>query len=458
MIAKRRMPQRNTDSTQRLAEVYTKLRQISVKAKAEPGLRFTSLAHLLTTDLLDDSFQRLRKKAAAGVDGVTWWEYECGIVPRLEDLHSRLKDGQYRAQPVRRVYLEKEGGKRRPLGIPATEDKVVQRATVTILEAIYEQDFYPCSYGFRPGRGAHGALDELARLMYSGKVNYVIDADISSYFDTVVHEHLREFMRRRVADPHILQLIGKWLKAGVIDDGQLLVSQAGTPQGSVISPLLANVYLHYVLDEWWHQEVTPRLRGEAHVIRYADDGALTFTHEEDALKMMEVLSKRFARFGLALHPEKTKLMPFGRCALWQLKKAGRLGSKTGSFDFLGFTHYFGRSLKGSLAYRIRTMAKRLNGAVKRVTQWCRYNRHLPLREQWKHLKTVLTGHYNYYGRSTNYDSLKRFYRVVQGVWYKWLRRRSQRKHLSTARYRRILDRYPLPKPQIKVPVRVFAKP
>lgn len=455
MAAEERMPMRDTGGTQRPADVYTKLRHISAKAKQEPGTAFTSLAHLLNEKVLSDSFERLKKEASAGIDGVTWQEYAADKERLLSALLGRMKAGTYRAQPVRRVYIEKEGGARRPLGIPSLEDKIVQRGVVTVLEAIYEQDFYDCSYGFRPRRGAHDALDALARLMYSGEVNYVIDADIKGYFDNVVHTTLRTLLRRRIADPNILRLIGKWLKVGVLEDGQLLVSQTGTPQGAVISPLLANIYLHYALDEWWYREVCPRLRGRAHLIRYADDFLLTFAREDDAQRVMRVLPRRLARFGLELHADKTRLLPFGRYAQ-KLKLQGKLeGGRLPTFAFLGFTHLYARSRTGVLAYRVTTMAKRLRRGLSAVRQWCRAHRHEPLGQQWERLCQKVAGHYNYYGRSTNYRSLVRFYRAVRLIWYRWLKRRSQRRHLWWKQYWDLLKRFPLPTPRITRPVRVL---
>lgn len=448
MAAERRMPRRDTEGTQRPADVYTKLRHISEKAKQEPSLCFTALAHLLNEQLLSDSFARLKKEASAGVDGVTWRDYDVDRTRLLADLLESLKAGTYRAQPVRRVYIDKEDGKRRPLGIPSLEDKIVQRSVATVLEAIYEQDFHDCSYGFRPGRGPHDALNALNHLMYSGKVNFVIDADIKGYFDSVVHATLRELIRRRIGDPNVTRLIGKWLKAGILEDGRLLVTQEGTPQGAVISPLLANIYLHYALDEWWYREVLPRLRGEAHVIRYADDFLLTFQLESDAQRVMAVLPKRLARFGLELHPDKTRLLPFGRWAQ-RLKNQGKMvGGRLPTFDFLGFTHLYAKSRKGLLVYKVQTAAKRLRRALREVALWCRAHRHFSLLSQWETLCRKLRGHYNYYGRSHNYRSLFRFYRVVFRTWWFWLRRRDEQKNLSWERYVKLLQQYPLPLPRI----------
>lgn len=455
MAAERRMPRRDTegtqrpdDGTQRPADVYTKLRQISEKARSEPGLCFTSLAHLLNQQMLSDSFVRLRKDASAGIDGVTWRDYDTDRSRLLADLLVRLKNGTYRAQPVRRVYIDKEDGSRRPLGIPALEDKIVQRATATVLEAIYEQDFYSCSYGFRPGRGPHDALNALNQLMYSSVVNFVIDADIRGYFDSVVHTKLRELIRQRIGDPNVTRLIGKWLKAGVLENGRLLVSQEGTPQGSVISPLLANIYLHYALDEWWHKEVVPRLKGEAFLIRYADDFVLTFRFESDAQRVLGVLPKRLERFGLELHPEKTRLLPIGNWAQ-RMKDRGELeGGRLPTFDFLGFTHLYAKSRTGYLVYKVQTAAKRLRRALKDIAAWCRAHRHVPVVGQWETLVRKLRGHYGYYGRTHNYPGLNRFYRGVIRTWRTWLRRRDEQKNLTWDAYFELLRQFPLPPPRI----------
>ena len=439
------MTKSNTGSTQKLPPVSPKLLQISEKAKQEPTLAFTSLAHLISPEMLRWSYEHLNRDAAPGVDGVTWQDYREGADDRLALLHRRMLDGQYRALPVRRVHIEKENGKLRPLGVCALEDKIVQKATVTILEAIYEQDFYSFSYGFRPGRSAHDALDALDKMLYKGSVNWIIDADISSYFDTVVHKELMGFLRKRVVDRNILRLISKWLHAGAIDDGRLLVSEAGTPQGSVISPLLANVYLHYVLDDWWQKEVVPRLRGRAQIVRYADDFVLAFENRDDAERVMAVLPKRFHRYGLELNQEKTRLIPFNRRNAAREKSAGR---KPPTFTFLGFTHMYGKSRKGHLTYQLRTAKSRLHRGLQTIAQWCCKHRHDAVREQWEMLKLKLNGHYNYYGRSTNFRCLRQFYRGARRLWHKWLGRRHGRKPLPWGKFQLLLDRFPLPLPHI----------
>jgi RNA-directed DNA polymerase len=426
-------------------DMCPKLRRIFEKARQEPSTRFLSLAHLITVDMLLSSFGQLKKGAAAGVDAVTWRQYEPNARERLGELYTRLREGRYRAQPVRRVYIEKEDGSKRPLGIPALEDKIVQRAVVTVLEGIYEADFYPFSYGFRPGKSAHDALDALNAELFYGRVSYVIDADIKGYFDSVVHANLMDFLRRRIADGSLLRLVSKWLHAGVLEDGRLLVNDVGTPQGAIISPLLANVYLHYVLDEWWVKEVLPRMRGHAILVRYADDFVMGFALEEDAIRVRRVLGKRLARYGLELHESKTRLLPYNAK---EAAKAERSGSAKPTFNFLGFTHYFGRSFKGNLGSRVRTMAKRLTRALKAVTNWCRAHRHRPVPEQQVTLARKLQGHYNYYGRAMNYHGLYRFYRGVKWTWFKWLRRRGGRKRFTLAHFVALLRKHPLPHPRI----------
>ena len=309
------------------------LNRIAELAREDPGRKFLSVAHLLTPQALYEAFVRLRKNASAGVDHLTYAEYEPQARERIELLHEKLKAKRYRAHPLRRVYIEKEDGRERPISIPALEDKIVQRATVELLEAIYEQDFLPCSYGFRPGRGAQQALDEVGRIICRESTEYVLKLDIVSYFDSVVREQLMAMIERRVGDGSILRLIRKWIHVGVIEDGRLLVSERGTGQGQVISPLLSNIYLHVVLDEWFETEVRPRLKGKAFEVRYADDGLLCFQYREDAERVLQVLHKRFAKFGLTLHPEKTCLIEFGRSAHWQGR---RTGSKPATFDFLGY--------------------------------------------------------------------------------------------------------------------------
>src|SRR5258706_9737827 len=325
----------NMDDTQKSGNMSPELARIAELAKEDKQRKFFSIAHLLTINALYAGFLSLRAEASAGVDGVTYKEYDVNTWEKIPVLHGKLKSGQYRAQPLKRIYIPKEDGRQRPISIPSLEDKIVQRATVKLLNAIYEQDFLDCSYGFRPGRSAQNALDEVFKVMSRRPISYVLEADICSYFDNIVRSQLMEMIEKRVRDGSILKLIRKWINIGVIDDGRFLVTETGTGQGQVISPLLANIYLHYVLDEWFRDVVKPRLKGEAYEIRFADDFILCFQYREDAEKVLEVLHQRLAKYGLELHPDKTRLIEFGPQALMKSEQGG---TKPATFDFLGFTH------------------------------------------------------------------------------------------------------------------------
>jgi len=421
------------------------LSRIAELAKQDAGCKFYSIAHLLTTAALWEAFESLRKDAAAGVDGVTYADYEEYLVENVRKLHEKLKSKSYRAQPLRRIYIDKEDGRKRPISIPCLEDKVVQRATVELLNAIFEQDFLDCSYGFRPGRSAHDALDELGRVLCCRPTQYVLELDICSYFDSIVRKQLMEMVEGRVSDASILRLIGKWINVGVVDEGRLLESETGTGQGQVISPLLANIYLHHVLDRWFEDVVKPRLKGQAYEVRYADDAVLCFQYQEDAQRVLEVLPKRFEKYGLRLHPQKTRLVEFGR---HPHHRAQRLKTKTATFDFLGFTLRCATSRKGQFVVHVGTMKKRLRRGLKAVANWCREHLHAPLAYQQRTLNAMLRGHYQYYGRPTNYRSLARFHRVVRGIWRTWLARRTRSGWLSWPRFIKLLARYPLLPPRI----------
>ena len=423
----------------------TEINRLSELAKEDPKRQFFSIAHLITPEKMYAAFLSLRKDDSAGVDGVTYEEYEKDAARNIRELHRRLKDGKYRAQPLRRVYIPKENGKQRPISIPALEDKLVQKVMVEILNAIYEQDFLDCSYGFRPGRGAHQALDEVGRVICTRPTGWILELDITSYFDTIVREQLIEMIEKRISDDSVLRLIRKWIQAGVIEEGRLLMSETGTGQGQPISPLLANAYLHYVLDEWFEEVVKPRLKGEAHEIRFADDAILCFEHKEDAEKVKEVLTKRFSRFGLTLHPEKTRLVEFGRYAAGNAKKQGK---KPQTFDFLGFTYMCARSRKGKFTVHVKTIGKRLRRGLKVITEWCQKHRHEPVDAQQKTLNAKLRGHYQYYGRPTNYRSLQRFYRGVRRIWKRGLSLRTRGRWLTWERYDKILRQHPLLLPRI----------
>src|SRR4249920_1403010 len=422
------------------------LTRLAELARQDAGRKFYSIAHLLTSAALWEAFDNLRKDAAAGVDGVTYADYEEHLVENLSKLHEKLTSKTYRAQPLRRIYIDEEDGRKRPISIPSLEDKIVQRATVELLNAIFEQDFLDCSYGFRPGRSAHDALDEVGRVICRGPTEYVLELDISSYFDSIVRKRLMEMVERRVSDASILRLIGKWINIGVVDDGRLLTSETGTGQGQIISPLLANIYLHHVLDVWFEAEVKPRLRGQAFEIRYADDGLLCFQYKEDAERVLEVLPKRFAKYGLTLHPEKTRLVKFGRSAYYQAK---RTKTKTATFDFLGFTHRCATSRAGKFTMQVSTMKKRLRRGLLAITAWCREHLHTPLEYQQQMLNAKLRGHYQYYGRPTNCRGLEKFVHAVRRIWRRWLVRRNARQMPPLAALQsspRALPRYPLLRP------------
>jgi group II intron reverse transcriptase/maturase len=424
--------------------VYTKQQRIAELAKQAPQMGFTSLAHHIDLGWLYEAYRRTRRDGATGVDGQTAANYAENLRDNLQSLLERAKSGAYRAPPVRRVHIPKgTGPETRPIGIPTFEDKVLQRAVVMVLEAVYEQDFRNCSYGFRPGRSAHQALDALWQQTMARGGGWVVEVDIRKFFDTLDHAQLRELLRQRIRDGVLLRLIGKWLHAGVLDEGTLTYPEAGSPQGGVISPLLANVYLHYVLDVWFEREVQPRLKGRAFLIRYADDLVIGFTCEEDARRVLEVLPKRFGKYGLTLHPEKTRVVPFrppGRSDRTDARKA----TQAGTFDLLGFTHFWGRSRKGNWVVKRRTAGSRLRRAIRTIAQWCRLNRHRPVAEQHQTLGAKLRGHFAYYGITGNGGALHQFRDAVTRAWRQWLSRRSRGNPLAWDHVTRLLARYPLP--------------
>jgi RNA-directed DNA polymerase len=423
------------------------LQKVAERARREPDGQFHSLAHLLDVPALARAYGRLRAGAAVGVDGVTKEDYGQTLLDNLQELHQRLRTQRYRHQPIRRVHIPKGQGQTRPLGISASEDKLVQDAVREVLQAIYEQDFLDCSFGFRPGRSAHDAIRALHRAVYRGEMNWVLEADITSFFDSVDRAALREMLQKRVADGSLLRLIGKCLHVGVLDGEEFSTPDSGTTQGSVLSPLLGNVYLHYVLDRWFTQEVQPRLQGKACLIRYADDFLLGFEHREDAERVLGVLGKRLQRYGLNLHPDKTRLLPFRRPPATQ---PGGKGPAT--FDFLGFTLYWRKTRTGRWMLTCRTRQARLRRAIQAVAGWCRGHRHQPVSEQHAALKSRLQGHYNYFGVNGNLRSLACLLHHARRAWYKWLRRRSQRTRLSWERFLSLLRDFPLPRPRIMVQI------
>ena len=421
------------------------LLEVVERARREPEGRFHSLAHRIDVPALERAYRRMRKDAAAGVDGVTKEQYGQELESNLQDLHARMKAKRYRHQPIRRVHIPKEGGKTRPIGISAFEDKLVQDALREVLEAIYEQDFLDCSYGFRPGRSAHDAVRTLDRVVHRGKVNWILEADIVSFFDSLDRKKLKEMLEVRVADGSLLRLIGKCLHVGVLEGVELSTSETGTAQGSVLSPLLGNVYLHHVLDRWFEQKVKPRLRGQASLVRYADDFVIGFETKEDAQRVMDALGERLLHFGLTLHPDKTRLLPFRRPPKSQEGGKGRA-----TFDFLGFTFYWARTRKGRWGMFCKTRSASLRRFIGAVYDWCHRHRHLSVAAQHKALTRRIQGHFNYFGVSGNFISLLRVVEQAKRSWYKWLCRRSHRTRLTWGRFADLLRDFPLPTPRITV--------
>ena len=427
--------------TQRWQGIYPKLRWVQERARQKPKERFTSLAHHLTEELLLRAYRRLDPNAAPGIDGVTKEAYGRDLKQNLGDLWERLRRGEYRASPVRRCWIEKPGGGRRPLGLPTVEDKIVQGAVVELLNGIYEADFYGFSYGFRPGRGPHTALQALQTVLQKGKVNWVLDADISEFFDTIDHKELMSIIRHRVIDRRLLRLIGKWLSVGVVEeDGRRVRSKRGTPQGGVISPLLANIFLHHVVDGFVH-EWRKGAKGEVYIVRYADDLVIACELESEGRTLLELLDCRLRRHGLKLNRDKTRLIRFGR--RWNQED----GSRSETFDFLGFTHIAGKDRQGRYLVRRKTSRNRLNRSLKAIREWCKKNRHASLRWQWEELSLKLRGHYNYYGVRGNFESLQRFWYGAWKYWKRALSRRSDKVNKFRL-HRLVTEVFVLPKPKI----------
>lgn len=395
----------NTAETQGSGDVWTKLSRIAELARREPRRVFSSLHHVIDGALLHEAFRGTRKNGARGVDGEGAAEFAADLPTRLSGLRERLFSGRYRAPPVRRVHIPKgDGRKTRPIGIPTFEDKVLQRAVTMVLTAVYESDFLSCSYGYRPRRSAHGALHVLREGLMEMGGGYVVELDIERFFDTLDHCALRSFLDQRVTDGVMRRAIEKWLAAGVLEHGRVSYPEDGTPQGGVVSPLLANIYLHEVLDVWFEAVVKPRLRGRSFMVRYADDAVMAFEREEDARRVLAVLPRRFERFGLRLHPEKTRLVPFRRPQR-RIRGIGGVGRRPGTFDILGFTMYWARSRRGNWVIKRRTARARLARAVRAIGEWCKHNRHEPISIQHAVLSRRMTGHYGYFGITGNQDLL-----------------------------------------------------
>ena len=407
--------------------VSTKLAQIAKQSEQNPARVFTTLAHHMDEDFLTEAFHQLRKDAAAGIDEMTVAEYGVNLGERITDLHQRLVTGAYRARPARRVWIPKGDGGQRPLAILVLEDKIVQRAVAMILEAIYEPYFYECSFGFRRHFSAHGAIRYLRQQCLELGINWIIDADIRKFFDTISWEQLRGILQKRVNDGAILRLIGMWLHVGVLEAGQVVNQELGTPQGAPVSPILANIFLHVVLDEWFQTQVRPRMGGNCFLARYADDFVMGFSVKTDAGKVFAVLPKRFGRFGLGIHPEKSRLGQFSR-------PYGKRGKGPGTFAFLGFTHYWAKTLSGGWAIKRKTLNKRLSRFLSDIDDWCKEHLHEPLAEQHQQLSAKLRGHYEYYGVRGNFKMLEVAYEHTRMRWKKWLGRRNSKNRMSWERF------------------------
>jgi RNA-directed DNA polymerase len=413
------------------------LARVAWLAKANPQMVFTSLAHRIDLSLLKDSFKQLRKNESTGVDKITAKQYAADLDENLYKLYQRLCRGQYVASPVKRIWVDKEDGKQRPIGIPALEDKIVQKALATILGVAYEPLFYDFSHGFRQGHSQHRALCELREKCIRLNINWIISADITGLFDNIDHQLLRETIRRRVNDGGIIRLIGKWLNAGVVEGGEVVYPEKGTPQGGVISPVLSNIFLHYVLDEWFVNTVEPRMKGKCFLTRFADDFLIGCQLKSDAQRLMDVLPRRFERFRLSLHPEKTKLISFG--------KPTSGGKGKGTFDFLGFTFYWARSLKGFWVIKKKTARKRLSRFLRMLWNWCKANRHDPMKEQYAALCSKLRGFYQYFGVRGNYKALEVAFEYAEKAWRRWLSRRSSKGFVL---FEELRQSHPLPIPKV----------
>lgn len=422
--------------------VSTKQQRIAALAKQMPQLSFTSLNQYLDVEWLEEAYRRINKRSSPGVSGKTVAEYGENLAENLKSLLERAKSGTYCAPPVKRVYIPKGSNpaEKRPIGMPETEDKVLQRAIVMLLEPIYEQEFLPCSYGFRIGHSAHQALDTIWKQAMKTEGGWVLEVDIRKFFDTLDHTQLRELIKRRVCDGVIMRLIGKWLNAGVMDKGNITYPERGSPQGGLISPMLSNIYLHYVLDQWFMEQIKPRLYGEAALVRFADDFVILFKHQEDAQRVYNVLSKRFSKFGLAIHPEKTKLIEF-KPAVTKTK-----AHAVDRFDFLGFTHYWSLSRKDNWIVKRKTAKDRLRRAIKSIDTWCRENRHRKIREQYKELSAKLRGHFSYFGITGNSRRLGTVWHRVRQCWRYWLNRRSRKDSMLWERFLALEKYLPLPRP------------
>jgi RNA-directed DNA polymerase len=439
---------RNASPTQGGQDATTRLQRIGQRAKEKPKEKLTNLLSLVKEPLLKEAYERLKKKAVPGVDKVRWADYGRGLDARLQNLQDRIHRGSYHPQPVKRAHIPKGDGRTRPLGIPTLEDKVVQQAVRMVLEPIYEAMFVGFSYGFRPKRSQHDALDAIATAI-SRKVSFVLDADIRSFFDTIDHGWMQQFLEHRIGDRRMVRLVMKWMRAGVMEEDELHAVEEGTPQGGVISPLLSNIYLHYVLDLWVCQWRKRQARGEVYVVRYADDFVMGFQLEQDAKAMLSAVGERLAKFGLELHPEKSRVLEFGRFARERRERVGE--SKPETFEFLGFTHIAGRSLRGAFQLKRRTSRKKRRAKLGLLKEEIRKRRHFAVAEQHAWICSVLRGHYRYYAVPTNSRALRTFAAALRTMWHRSLQRRSQRGRWTVAKLRSHEDRFPLQAPKIHHP-------
>ena len=429
-----------------VGKTWQKISLITGHARRDPDFQFTSLAHLLDVEYLRDCYKSLNRNKAVGVDNVSWEEYGNNLEENLEQLVSRLKRKKYKPIPARRVYIPKSETEKRPLGISALESKIVERGITWILESIYEQDFLNCSYGFRPGRNCHQALKELNDLIMFQPVSHIVEADIEGFFDNVSHEKLMEFIRIRINDTTLLNLIEKFLKAGYIDEGKLVTTDTGTPQGSILSPMLANIFLHYVLDTWFETTVKSHVKGFCEIVRYADDFVCVVRYAEEARRIKREVEDRFNKYGLRIHPTKSRNISFGR---FERKNAEAQNRRTNTFDFLGFTHYCDNSRKGNFKIGRKTSRKKYIAKCKEMNAWLKAIRNqIKTKDWWKILIAKLRGHFQYYGVSENYNGIVRFYKFTIKMVRKGMNRRSQKRKMSWDRFTKYLEHYPLPKPKI----------